>query len=135
MLKFFLKIIKTKIQIKQLIKYPLQTFLILLLFQFLRYYILPSRKFYSNLDIEFLFLSIKNWYILFNIIIFLALLINYIRDIKYFIKFGLKWTLREDILHHCFICSCANLIIFLILILLFQKIFSRHKWKFSFKYY
>jgi len=121
MTSFSYKIKRTKIQIKKLIKYPYQTFFVLVVFQSLQYIFLSNKKFYNVLDFGFLNLDIKMGYLMFNAIIFITLFIAYFYDVNFFIKNKLKWTLQEDILHHCFVSSCANLVLslcFLVLVLL-----------------
>lgn len=125
MVKFSYKIKRTKVQIKKLIKYPYQTFSILVLFQVLQHAFLSNKKFYSGLDFGFLNLDFKIDYPLFNVIIFFVLFFAYFNDVNFFIKNKLKWTLQDDILHHCFVSSWANLFLsfaFLVLILFENKI-------------
>lgn len=98
------------IEVKKLIKYPYLTFSILLLFQILQYVFFPCKNLYNSVDFNF-------WYLLFNVVVFSILVIAYVSDVKLFVKSKLKWTLKEGLLHHCFVGSFANLILFVSLLI------------------
>lgn len=93
------------IEVKKLIKYPYLTFSILLFFQILQYVFFPCKNFYNSVDFNF-------WYLLFNVVVFSILVIAYVSDVKLFVKSKLKWTLKDGLLHHCYVGSFANLLLF-----------------------